>query len=94
MTENPFDGQVTRKVKHVYNSIDTLSIRLGVFLRRYPAARILIIIYMVSFVSRLNIRKLSIILSCNNLSIVLYILGYVTLLGNRRFANLHSRDAL
>ncbi|GAB6026071.1 Golgin sub A member 5 [Chamberlinius hualienensis] len=47
MMENPFDGQMTRKVKRVYNTIDTLSFRLGVFLRRYPMARILIIIYMV-----------------------------------------------
>lgn len=47
MIETPFDGQVARKVKRVYNTIDTLSIRLGVFMRRYPMARILIIAYMV-----------------------------------------------
>lgn len=46
MAETPFDGQVARKVKRVYNTIDTFSFRLGVFLRRYPMARVLVILYM------------------------------------------------
>uniref|UniRef100_A0A131X9E4 Putative muscle myosin heavy chain n=1 Tax=Hyalomma excavatum TaxID=257692 RepID=A0A131X9E4_9ACAR len=44
--ESPFDGTVTRKVKRAYGVIDSLSIRAGVFLRRYPLARILILVYM------------------------------------------------
>lgn len=44
--ESPFDSSVTRKVKRAYGVIDSLSIRAGVFLRRYPLARIFILIYM------------------------------------------------
>lgn len=47
MMESPFDGKVARKVKKVYNSIDSVGMRIGVFLRRYPIARILVIVYMV-----------------------------------------------
>ncbi|XP_055949143.1 golgin subfamily A member 5-like [Argiope bruennichi] len=44
--ENPFDSALTRKVKRVYTSIDSFSIRLGVFFRRYPITRVFVIIYM------------------------------------------------
>ncbi|KFM62492.1 Golgin subfamily A member 5, partial [Stegodyphus mimosarum] len=44
--ENSFDSPLTRKVKRVYGSIDSFSIRLGVFFRRYPMTRVFIIIYM------------------------------------------------
>ncbi|XP_035209225.1 golgin subfamily A member 5-like isoform X2 [Stegodyphus dumicola] len=47
--ENSFDSPLTRKVKRVYGSIDSFSIRLGVFFRRYPMTRVFIIIYMVMF---------------------------------------------
>ncbi|XP_025268182.1 golgin-84 isoform X1 [Camponotus floridanus] len=44
--ETPFDTSVTRRVKRAYSSLDAISIRTGVFLRRYPLARILVLIYM------------------------------------------------
>ncbi|GBN97222.1 Golgin subfamily A member 5 [Araneus ventricosus] len=44
--ENPFDSALTRRVKRVYGSIDSFSIRLGVFFRRYPITRVFVIIYM------------------------------------------------
>lgn len=46
--ESPFDTGVTRRVKRAYSSLDAVSIRTGVFLRRYPLARILVLCYMVS----------------------------------------------
>lgn len=46
--ESPFDTSVTRRVKRAYSSLDAVSIRTGVFLRRYPLARILVLCYMVS----------------------------------------------
>lgn len=45
--DNPFDSAMTRKVKRVYGTIDALSIRLGVFFRRFPIARVFVIIYMI-----------------------------------------------
>lgn len=47
LSESPGDTGVTRRVKRAYSSLDTLGIRVGVFLRRYPLARILLIVYMV-----------------------------------------------
>lgn len=47
LAENPEDTGVTRRVKRAYSSLDTLGIRVGTFLRRYPLARILVILYMV-----------------------------------------------
>lgn len=47
MREVPTDTAVTRKMKMAANSIDKFSIRLGVFLRRYPVARVFVILYMV-----------------------------------------------
>lgn len=46
LMETPFDTSVTRRVKRAYSSLDAISIRTGVFLRRYPLARILVLIYM------------------------------------------------
>ncbi|XP_012277575.1 golgin-84 [Orussus abietinus] len=43
--ETPFDTGVTRRVKRAYSSLDAISVRTGVFLRRYPLARILIFFY-------------------------------------------------
>jgi hypothetical protein len=48
LMESPFDTGVTRRVKRAYSSLDAVSIRTGVFLRRYPLARILVLCYMVS----------------------------------------------
>ena len=48
MKESPMDNNMTRRVKMAANSIDKFSVRLGVFLRRYPMARIFVIVYMVS----------------------------------------------
>ncbi|XP_067942282.1 golgin subfamily A member 5-like [Watersipora subatra] len=46
LKESPTDPEFTRKVKRAANTIDKFSIRLGVFLRRYPIARVFVIIYM------------------------------------------------
>lgn len=45
MVENPFDNNMARRVKRAYSSLDSIGIRLGVFLRRYPLIRILVIFY-------------------------------------------------
>lgn len=45
MRENPFDTRVARRMKRAYSSVDKAGVRLGVFLRRYPLIRILVIIY-------------------------------------------------
>lgn len=45
MQENPFDTRVARRVKRAYSSLDAVGIRLGVFMRRYPLIRILVIVY-------------------------------------------------
>lgn len=47
LIESPFDTGVARRVKRAYSTLDSISIRTGVFLRRYPLARILVLIYMV-----------------------------------------------
>ncbi|XP_043280356.1 golgin subfamily A member 5 [Venturia canescens] len=44
--ESPFDTGVARRVKRAYSTLDAISVRTGVFLRRYPLARIFVIIYM------------------------------------------------
>ncbi|OWF43826.1 golgin subfamily A member 5-like isoform X2 [Mizuhopecten yessoensis] len=46
MRETATDTEVTKKMKRAANSIDKLGIRLGVFLRRYPIARVFVILYM------------------------------------------------
>eukprot|EP00047_Mylnosiga_fluctuans_P005739 m.242406 g.242406 ORF g.242406 m.242406 type:complete len:636 (-) comp14032_c0_seq1:258-2165(-) len=40
------DTPMIRRVKQAANVVDSFSIRLGVFLRRFPAARIFVLIYM------------------------------------------------
>lgn len=47
MKELPSDARVTRNVKRAANTLDKLGIRLGVFLRRYPIARLFLIVYMI-----------------------------------------------
>ncbi|XP_063225587.1 golgin subfamily A member 5 [Bacillus rossius redtenbacheri] len=47
LVESPFDTGMARRVKRAYSSLDAVSIRTGVFLRRYPLARILVVCYMV-----------------------------------------------
>ncbi|XP_005099211.1 golgin subfamily A member 5 [Aplysia californica] len=46
LREVPSDHEMTRRMKRAANSIDGFSIRLGVFLRRYPMARVFVILYM------------------------------------------------
>ena len=64
LIETPFDTGVTRRVKRAYSSLDAISIRTGVFLRRYPLARILVLIYMV-FISEYNYFKLQLMFQGN-----------------------------
>lgn len=45
LQENPFDKGVVRRVKRVYSTLDSMGVRFGVFLRRYPLIRILIVFY-------------------------------------------------
>jgi len=47
LQESPFDGVAARQVKRAYTEIDKLSIRVGIALRRYPIARIFVLVYMV-----------------------------------------------
>ncbi|XP_022902416.1 golgin-84 [Onthophagus taurus] len=47
MIPSPFDAGVTRRVKHAYSTLDAVSVRTGVFLRRYPLARVFVFSYMV-----------------------------------------------
>jgi hypothetical protein len=48
LMESPFDTGVARRVKRAYSSLDAVGVRIGLFLRRYPLARILVLFYMVS----------------------------------------------
>lgn len=52
LVESPLDTGVARRVKRAYSSLDAVSIRTGVFLRRYPLARILVVLYVVSISKR------------------------------------------
>jgi chromosome segregation ATPase len=45
--ERPFDHEMTKKVKRAASEIDKTSIRIGVFLKKYPIARIFVIFYMI-----------------------------------------------
>lgn len=45
MMVNPFDSRMSRRVKRAYSNLDQLGVRLGVFLRRYPLARIFSVFY-------------------------------------------------
>ncbi|XP_060537364.1 golgin-84 isoform X2 [Cylas formicarius] len=44
---SPHDAGVTRRVKRAYSTLDSISLRTGIFLRRYPIARIFMLSYMV-----------------------------------------------
>lgn len=46
LVENSGDNEVARRFKRVYSTVDKFSFRLGTFLRRYPLARIMVILYM------------------------------------------------
>ncbi|XP_063928347.1 golgin-84 isoform X2 [Zophobas morio] len=46
MRVSPFDAGVTRRVKHAYSTVDAISVRTGIFLRRYPVARVFVFCYM------------------------------------------------
>ncbi|XP_074650631.1 golgin subfamily A member 5-like [Tubulanus polymorphus] len=48
MRESPLDTKVARGMKKAANTLDRFSVRLGIFLRRYPIARIFVICYMVA----------------------------------------------
>jgi chromosome segregation ATPase len=45
LREKPYDPDITKKVKRAATEIDKLGIRLGVFLKRYPAVRLGVIFY-------------------------------------------------
>ncbi|XP_071784235.1 golgin subfamily A member 5-like [Asterias amurensis] len=47
LRETPLDAVVTKNVKRAANTLDRFSIRLGLFLRRYPIARLFVIAYMI-----------------------------------------------
>jgi hypothetical protein len=42
---NPFDSRMSRRVKRAYSNLDQLGIQMGIFLRRYPLARIFSVFY-------------------------------------------------
>lgn len=47
MSEGPHDTMVTRRVKRAYTCVDSLGMKTGRFLRRYPLARLLVFVYVV-----------------------------------------------
>ncbi|RZF40437.1 hypothetical protein LSTR_LSTR013899 [Laodelphax striatellus] len=47
LMESPFDTSVTRRVKRAYSSLDAVGIRTSIFLRRYPLARIIVLLYVI-----------------------------------------------
>lgn len=47
LQENPFDTRLSRKMKRAYSNLDSVGVRIGTFLRRYPLARIMVIFYIV-----------------------------------------------
>ena len=47
LQESPFDNKVARGVKRAYGTIDQLSCRFGVALRRNPLVRVGVVAYMV-----------------------------------------------
>ncbi|XP_064624072.1 golgin subfamily A member 5-like [Lineus longissimus] len=46
MRESPIDTKVARGVKRAVNTLDRFGIKIGVFLKRYPFARIFVLLYM------------------------------------------------
>lgn len=49
MRVSPLDAGVTRRVKRAYSTLDAISVKTGVFLRRYPMARVFVFSYCVSY---------------------------------------------
>lgn len=47
MRESHTDTQVTRSMKRAVNTLDVFGLRLGLFLRRYPIARVLFLFYII-----------------------------------------------
>ncbi len=45
LRETPYDPDITKKVKRAANELDKLGMRLGIFLKRYPAVRLGVIFY-------------------------------------------------
>jgi chromosome segregation ATPase len=45
LRETPYDPDIAKKVKRAANELDKLGIRLGIFLKRYPAVRLGVIFY-------------------------------------------------
>jgi hypothetical protein len=45
LRETPYDPDITKKVKRAANELDKLGLRLGIFLKRYPAVRLGVIFY-------------------------------------------------
>ncbi|CAF0785890.1 unnamed protein product [Rotaria sordida] len=45
LRETPYDPDIAKKVKRAANELDKLGIRLGIFLKRYPAVRLVVIFY-------------------------------------------------
>jgi hypothetical protein len=46
-SENPQDNQVTKRMRRAYGQLDAFSIRFGMFLRAFPAARGMLLIYVI-----------------------------------------------
>ncbi|XP_055332906.1 golgin subfamily A member 5-like isoform X2 [Paramacrobiotus metropolitanus] len=46
LNEHSGDNEVSRRLKRAYSTVDRFSFRLGTFLRRYPLARVMVIVYM------------------------------------------------
>ncbi|XP_006812377.1 golgin subfamily A member 5-like [Saccoglossus kowalevskii] len=47
LNESPLDTGVTRGMKKAAYTLDRFSVKLGIFLRRYPIARLFVILYMI-----------------------------------------------
>lgn len=45
LRETPYDPDIAKKVKRAANELDRLGMRLGIFLKRYPAVRLGVIFY-------------------------------------------------
>lgn len=58
MRISALDAGMTRKVKKAYGTLDTISVRTGVFLRRYPLARVFVFCYGVSIIINIQLSNL------------------------------------
>lgn len=88
MKELPSDASVTRNVKRAANSLDKLSVRMGVFLRRYPIARLFVIGYMVRIFQALILC----LLSSSDLDSVFSEVGQRTETGQRQREGIGEKD--